>query len=217
MPFSSPILPDEHLWEADGTANLKYISWVHVEKMPSCWYFGTMPCGIHGWWETQMLPENSWRGNSPSVSGGPGKAAAAAAGFVGRCPTGILAGNASWAELLLSYLNHPFLQLHFNGLHGHCLAFWHWMVRGPGTATAPPPTFRYSSGPIRTEAGGQQSSGKGAETTSPAHKANKTYQRVKILCSSYCVGFQGSIRPCTTWLVLKGTFLLLRICQTLCE
>lgn len=126
-----PILPEEHLWEADGRANPKYISWVHVEMLPSCWFFGIMPYGIHGWWETQMLPENSWRGNSPSVSGGPGKAAAAAAaGFVGRCPTGTLAGNALWTELLLSCLNHPFLQLHFNGLHGHCLSFSHWMVRG---------------------------------------------------------------------------------------
>lgn len=63
----------------------------------------------------------------------------------------------------------------------------------------------------------QQSSGKGAETSLPARKTNNNkYQRVNTLCSSYCVGLQGSVNPCTAWLVLKGTFLLPRVCQTLC-
>lgn len=102
MPFSSPLLPDEHLWEADGTDNPEYISWVLVEKLPSCWFFGTVPCGIRGWWETQMLPENSWRGNSPGVSGGPWKAAAAV-GFY------------------FSHLHQHIFQLLFHGVHGHML------------------------------------------------------------------------------------------------
>lgn len=123
VPFPSPFLPAEHLWEADGTDNPEYISWVRAEKLPSCWFSGTVPRGIHGWWETQMPPENSWRGNSPSVSGGPGKAAAAAAGFAGRRPAGTPAGNASRAELPRSHLNQSFLQLLFDGFRGHCLAF----------------------------------------------------------------------------------------------
>lgn len=89
-----------------------------------------------------------------------------------------------------------------------------WQDSCSGTVTFL--TFRYSSGPITTEAGGQQSSGKGAETSAPAHKANKKYQRVKILCSSYYVGLQGNASPWTTWLVLKGTFLLPSIFQMLC-
>lgn len=129
VPFSSPLLPDEHLWEADGTDNPEYISWVHVEKLPSCWFFGTVPRGIHGWWETQMLPENSRKGNSPGVSGGVGKAAAAV-GFVGRCPSGTSAGNASWTEFTCSCLNQSFLRLLFTGLCGCCLVFSEWRGRG---------------------------------------------------------------------------------------